>query len=68
MSKITIQDGKTYECRITEPCHLDTAELCLRHYLERERQPGRIDGDLRAGQTFFRPEDWVGDDRKGGKS
>jgi hypothetical protein len=28
---------KAYECHITEPCHLYTAELCLRHYLIRQQ-------------------------------
>jgi hypothetical protein len=26
-----------YRCRVTEPCHLYTAELCLYHYLQHER-------------------------------
>lgn len=35
---------KNYECHITEPCHLYTAELCLAHYLERLKNGMNIDG------------------------
>jgi hypothetical protein len=46
---------KDYQCRITEPCHLDTAEFCLRHFLERMKNGMDIDGGSGSLQTQGKP-------------
>jgi hypothetical protein len=49
--------AKPYQCRLSEPCALDNAELCLAHYLERDAQPGPWPLKLKEGQPAFRVED-----------
>lgn len=46
---------KDYECHITEPCHLYTAEFCLQHYMERMKNGRNIDGAISPSQTSGKP-------------
>ena len=55
--------NKPYQCRISDPCHLDNAELCLRHYLARDAQIGPWPLKLRKGAPMARAKDGIQQER-----